>query len=75
MPVLASPSPSLPHVHSNSTKNLLSSLELDLDHDINGHKLPQPCERGTVQIEHLYRCLLFRAKVFRIKALTNQDRL
>lgn len=42
--VLMSPSPVLPNVHNKKMKNLLSYLDVDLEHDFTGHKLHKHCE-------------------------------
>lgn len=47
-----SPSPVLPDVHNKKMKNLLSSLDVDLEHDITGHKLHKHCEWGTIHIKY-----------------------
>lgn len=47
------PLPIPPHIHGNRMKSLLCSSDLDLDHEITGHKQPKYCGRGSIQIEFM----------------------
>lgn len=72
MVILVIASPTVSHVHSNRLKNLLSSSNLDLDHDITGHKLPKYCESGTIQIEHIQMFVLSQQKSLELKYYQNR---